>query len=44
VVPFYQMPGIDECRAAWDKLYGGPTDWPNLRDIPLPLRRHASVM
>jgi hypothetical protein len=39
IVPFYQMPDIGVCRATWDKLYNGPTDWPSLDEPVLPLRR-----
>lgn len=29
---FYELPTLDECRAEWDKRYGGPFPW--LADIP----------
>lgn len=25
---WYEFPPLEACRAAWDKKYGGPFDWP----------------
>ncbi len=31
-VYYYEMPALEECRAAWDQNYGGPYDWPDTEE------------